>query len=342
MKSKLLIITGHFAIWILLIALPLMFNGRALANIMPGNKTFVFGPFLFFNFLMIGLFYLNYFVLIPQLLFKNKYFLYFLSFGLLFLIMSFIPLLGRLFEGGPPPPMPMRPMLGRDRSILSILNTNSFLMFSAVFTSSIALRMYSRLLFLEKEKAEATLSYLRSQVNPHFLFNTLNSIYAVTMKTEPKGAEMISRLSEMMRYNMREAHMGKVELKHELENLSNYIELQRVRLTDNVKLSYTCISETKGKQIAPLLLLPFVENAFKYGVNSQTDSEIEIDIQLIDDVFSFKVRNTIVPVKRLETEGGIGIENTKNRLDLMYPDRSTISIKSNPEFFEVTLKIILT
>lgn len=341
MKKQLIIVIVHISIWLALITLPLMMNGQALASMRPGNHSFVYGPFFFFNFLMIGLFYLNYFVLIPKFLFKKKYVTYFLLFGLLFVVMNALPEIGRLFEHRRPP-MP-RPQMDMDRGrhVFLILHTNSFLMYAAVFAASIALRMNNRLSYLEKEKVAARLSYLKSQVNPHFLFNTLNSIYAVTLKTEPQGAEMISRLSEIMRYNMKEAQMDKVRLSKELENLTNYIELQKVRINDNVHLRYTYKGDFDAYEIAPLLLLPFVENAFKYGVNSEEESIINVEVELSGSTLRFLVQNTKVNIAHNEDEGGIGISNTRNRLDFIYPNRHKLAIDDGEESFEVSLEIQL-
>lgn len=343
MKRKLKVILVHISIWLALITFPLILNGQALANIRPGNNSFVYGPFFFINVLMIGIFYLNYFLFIPRFLFKKQYITYFLICGLTFILINELPRIGMLIERRRPPmPFPMsREDMERGRNILMILHTNSFLMYAAVFTASIALRMNNLLNTMEKEKYAAQLSYLKSQVNPHFLFNTLNSIYAVSLKTAPQAADMVSHLSEMMRYNMREAQMDRVSLRKELDNLTNYVELQKVRIHNKVKLRYVVNGKVENQEIAPLLLLPFVENAFKHGVSPEQDSIVFIEITVDTSVLRLLVRNTKVHLPEQHGEGGLGIENTVNRLDLIYPGRHLLSIDDRNDTYSVSLEITL-
>lgn|SRR3989338_4014845 len=346
MKSKVSVVLAHVFIWLTLITLPLLMNGRILTDLKSGNNAFVFGPFFFFNLLLIGIFYLNYFLFIPRFLFKKKYVQYFVICGLMFLLMKFVPIaVGMLIYGPPPKLTPSEIPINfqeKGRHILPMLQTSSFLMYVTVFTASIALRINSRMKELEKEKFEAQLSFLKSQINPHFLFNTLNSIYSVSLKTSPSVANMISRLSEMMRYNMHDSQMDRISLKRELENLSNYIEFQKVRVDENIELIYTIESEVGDAQITPLLLMPFVENAFKYGVNPEQKSVIMIKVSVVDSLLCLLVKNTIVEIQERDNKVGIGIENTRKRLKLMYAGKHQLSTHSENNIYSVSLEVLLT
>jgi LytS/YehU family sensor histidine kinase len=217
------------------------------------------------------------------------------------------------------------------------------LMFTLVLIASIALRVNNRWKQTEKERLTAQLSYLKTQINPHFLFNILNNIYSETIDKAPRAADMIDRLSAMMRYTLKETPNDFVPLENEMEYITNYIELQRIRFDSHVKFNF----ETKGffhdKQIAPLILIPFIENTFKHGVNSEENSNISIIIavdkhELHLDVLNNKVEKEIND----DDKSGIGIENTKKRLQLIYPDKHLLSIDDNPTIFNVSLHINLT
>lgn len=341
MNSKYKVILIHSSIWLVIIAFPLLFNVRELSNINQNRNSFIFGPFFVVNSMMIGIFYLNYLLFIPKFLFKKRYVEYVVICVLLFLAITGLPRLGMMFHiRKPPMPMPM-PEMQKGRHLLTILYTNSFLMYVAVFAASIALRLNNRIKSLEKEKIAAQLAYLKSQVNPHFLFNTLNSIYSVSLKEAPQAADMVSRLSEMMRYNMREAQLEKVSLKKELENLTNYIELQKVRLDEKVALKYTIGGTVKEQQIAPLLLLPFIENAFKHGVSSEEESIILIEIVVDLSSIRLLVKNTKVEVNYPKDDAGLGVENTKNRLEFIYPKHHQLSINDDVASYSVFLEITL-
>jgi LytS/YehU family sensor histidine kinase len=192
----------------------------------------------------------------------------------------------------------------------------------------------------QKEKLSAELSYLKAQINPHFLFNTLNTIYSLSIQQSPETPKAVIELSEMMRYVTTEAHQDFVSLEKEIKYLDNYIALQKLRLESTVELLYTVKGETAGKKISPLLLMPFIENAFKHGVNPEEESMIRIDIEMTENqlhlfVFNQKVTRTIEP----REESGIGILNAKNRLELMYPGQYDLQIKDASKDYSVSLFI---
>lgn len=198
---------------------------------------------------------------------------------------------------------------------------------------------------LEKQKINTELSLLKAQINPHFFFNTLNSIYALTHVNVEKSREALHTLSRMMRYVIYDTHAGFISLHKEVEFLKDYIDLMKLRITDNVKVTFEA-GTLQDLPVAPMLFLPFVENAFKHGVSGIHHSSIYIGIKQDGKTIKLEVRNTLLPVKRvvLEESSGIGLANTRRRLDLLYPDKYELFIaeKTSENEFKVELTISLS
>jgi LytS/YehU family sensor histidine kinase len=174
------------------------------------------------------------------------------------------------------------------------------------------------------------------------LFNTLNNIYATALDTSPKSADMVEKLSAMMRYTMRETHKDFVMLEDEINYNNNYIELQKVRLDNSVKIEYNSVNDFASLQIAPMLLIPFIENAFKHGINPEQESHIKINIALQENKLHMVVLNNKVSTQQETTEqSGLGIKNAKNRLELIYPSKHLLTINESDKHFEVSLYINL-
>ena len=289
---------------------------------------------------LVGIFYLNYFILIPRFLFKRKYLLYGLLSGLSMFVSFAMPrVILLLLDIGPFRQFEQSPVL---QKIFPLVITNTILMFTVIFLASIVLRLNNRWKQTEEEKLSAQLAYLKTQINPHFLFNTLNSIYGVTIGKSPEGAEMVSQLSEMMRYTLRESQQELVSLAKELQYIENYIELQKNRLDDNIQFEFAITGQPASLQIAPLLLIPFIENAFKHGVNAEQESKIVIRIDIKGRELHLIVTNNKVEVQSQHLEhSGIGVQNTKNRLKLIYPDQYLLSIVDTAEIYTVSLHLNL-
>src|ERR1700748_3501739 len=184
------------------------------------------------------------------------------------------------------------------------------------------LKISNRLKLAEREKVNAELSYLKAQINPHFLFNTLNSIYSLAIEKSDYTATAVVKLSGMMRYVITDASHKFVSLEKEINYISDYIELQKIRLDDSIKLSYSVSGDPADKIVAPLVLISFIENAFKYGVNAEENSEIKIHIDSTKGYVHLRVFNKKVKIQQVNTHtSGLGIENTINRLQLLYPGR---------------------
>ncbi|RMG74812.1 MAG: sensor histidine kinase [Bacteroidetes bacterium] len=176
---------------------------------------------------------------------------------------------------------------------------------------------------LEQAKLQAELSALKHQINPHFLFNILNGLYGLAFRNDDEAtAEGIAKLSQMMRYLLYESNDAQVPLEQEILYLENYIDLQKLRLNEATRVHFRVEGDTTGKQIVPMILIPFVENAFKHGISSVRPAEIVIALHLKDRQLVFQVEN---PIQRPEASphgpvGGIGLQNVRQRLALLYPD----------------------
>ncbi len=201
-----------------------------------------------------------------------------------------------------------------------------------------------KLSLLEREKLNAELSALKSQINPHFLFNSLNNLYALALDKDEKTAPLILKLSKGLRYMLYESNEHFVPLENEIEYLENYLELQKLRSNQKVKIDFFVEGEVEGKQIAPMLFIPFVENGFKHGVKGEIDNAfIKIQLQATDNQLVFKSENNKGQVDEVEPEKyrGIGLSNVKRRLELLYPERYKLNILDGIDTFSVELIIRL-
>ncbi|WP_259070414.1 sensor histidine kinase [Mucilaginibacter sp. X4EP1] len=197
---------------------------------------------------------------------------------------------------------------------------------------------------LEAVQLDTEIKFLKSQVNPHFLFNTLNNLFSMAQqKGNDDLADGISKLSGMMRYMIYESNEEYVPLKKEIEYLDNCILLNKLRYADDeVKVLFNFPQQTEGVLIAPMLFIPFVENAFKHGVAIGQSSQIDISIAVANKQLIFTCENTIYTVKKMDDEkSGIGLENVKRRLELVYPRKHQLVIKDSDGKFAVELKINL-
>lgn len=197
---------------------------------------------------------------------------------------------------------------------------------------------------LESLNTQSELSQLKSQINPHFLFNSLNSLYGLALEeSSPKTSTGIQKLSEMMRFMLRENVEDKIEISREFEYVENYIELQKLRVDGNekVRLEYEIDKACEGK-ITPMLIIPFIENAFKHGVSAHHNSWIEIKLNCSKEAIHLNVKNSNhKKSKSTEEESGIGLENVRQRLAMLYPEKHLFQLFENEESFESNLKIEL-
>lgn len=340
MKNLLITISIHVIAWGLLLMIPFLSTYQVFKSFASIDDISLV-PIIILSLILIIIFYFNYFVLIPKFLLLKKYLLY-VSALVLTIVTTFV--LSRIFlklsDFNPDNLVNINPALIK---IEPVIRANTFLMLIISILASISLTINNHLRQLEKEKLVAQISSLKSQINPHFLFNTLNNIYATAIDASPRTADMIEKLSQMMRYTMKETQNDFVPLEEEINYLNNFIELQKLRLESKIKFDYTIEGDFTELQIAPMLLIPFVENAFKHGVNSEQNSNIRINIKANESELHFLIANNKVNIQSdlRENSSGLGIENTKHRLALIYPSKHLLTIKETENDFIVSLHINL-
>lgn len=374
MRVKLVQVISHITGWVFFFSLIFIF----LSNTPSGQTGFVqrlfSAPFIIFSTTYIVLFYVNNYLLVPRLYLQKKYLWYAGSLiALFFIVYTISPFDGLMRQrqgGGPqtfmpppggdrerlpmPPPQPGtssyppppggRPQMRQPRKNTDI---NSIILFITVIAISTAIPVIKqwrvtekRALLAEAQKATAELYMLKSQVNPHFLFNTLNNIYSLAVTNSPHTASSIMKLSKMMRYLTDEVTEDFVSLDDEIECINDFIDLQKLRIS-NTTVDFTVTGETGSQQIAPLLLMTFVENAFKYGISSHSHSAIDIAITIAAGKIEFTCTNKIHPNKTTAQREGTGIANVKQRLQLLYPGKHLLVIDSSDNTFTVQLTIQL-
>jgi LytS/YehU family sensor histidine kinase len=196
---------------------------------------------------------------------------------------------------------------------------------------------------LAKEKIKAELQLLKAQVHPHFLFNTLNNIYYFTMSGSMKAPEMIKKLSDLLNYILHECDRSFVPLEKEIKMIQDYMALEKIRYGEHMNMSVELPDDCKNKMIAPLILIPFVENSFKHGTSKVLASAyIKLIISIEDDTLYFSLINSKPPNgETVITKGNIGLKNVRKRLELLYPIEHILTIKTEPEVFTIDLKIKL-
>jgi len=198
---------------------------------------------------------------------------------------------------------------------------------------------------LQHKNTESELNFLKSQINPHFLFNTLNNLYALTLKKSDQAPEIVLKLSEMMRYMLYECNEELVPLRKEVNYLENYLELEKLRQKKNIKIDFLVSGLIKDQKIAPLMFIPFLENSFKHGLNNQlSDGYVKILLKINDEEVHFSIDNSkaeSAPKPNAKKSGGIGLVNVRRRLDLLYPNSHELNIKNSPTNYYIDLNIKL-
>ena len=287
--------------------------------------------------------YFNNYYLVPVFLRKRQYFLYFVSIFLTVSFICFIHIIFLLWAG-----------TIEDAEKYSLWSIEFFINDGISISYTLAITM--TLMFfkqwfekerladkLEKLNIETELKFLKSQINPHFLFNSLNSVYALILSKSDKAPEVVLKLSDILRYILYDGGEKVVGLKKEIEYLENYLELEKIRYGKRLKTQLDVQGETSGKEIAPMIFLPFIENSFKHGVNSNIGNTfITIQFMIDSKGLNFRIENNKPAQKLNETpdyQGGIGINNVKKRLNLLYPGKHTLLIDEEGDTFKVNLSI---
>jgi LytS/YehU family sensor histidine kinase len=194
---------------------------------------------------------------------------------------------------------------------------------------------------LEKERLNSELAFLKNQISPHFFFNTLNNIYSLVQINTDDAQKSILKLSKLMRYLLYETEHGNIQLSQEIEFMKNYIDLMKLRLTQKVDLKVVFPDQYSDTSIPPLLFIPFVENALKHGISYRGPSFVHILMEVNDREIVFTCTNSIVTKTENSTDSGIGLENIKKRLALLFPQSHSLNMEQTDTSFHVQLTIYL-
>ncbi len=372
-KEKKLSIILHIGAWIIVFLLPIF-----LTSIERRQDIHFIGRIVLRSTIYAIIFYTSYLWLIPKLLFRGKKWNFYLSMiamilGLYVLndAISSTLLTSKEFvernrqnknavtNQPPPPGQSLNKAADSSRLSFNPPKPNfkknprwKFDIYNYMFTSvliagfSLGLRMSvkyneneKKRKELEKEKLSSELALLKNQVSPHFFFNTLNNIYSLIEINTKEAQNAVLQLSKLMRYLLYESEKGDTKISSEIAFMKNYIDLMKLRVSDKVKLTYTFPEDYKDFPFPPLIYIPFIENAFKHGVSYREKSFIDINFSISGNELIFVSQNSVAPKKEETTESGIGLENARRRLGLIFPDAHQLEINQENHVFEVILKI---
>jgi two-component system LytT family sensor kinase len=350
-NNKLYIIL-HVSAWAILFILPLY-----LMNYETDKHSFFLKSIYLRTSIYVFVFYINYLWFIPRFLFSGKLKTYIISLAITLSCLFFVNEKGHeiffrdvmknqvvreTFEKlGKEKDLPKNPPLK--------YHLYDFLLTTLLVTGfSIGLKISGKLIKnekekkeLEKEKLNSELAFLKNQISPHFFFNTLNNIYSLIQINTNDAQNSVLKLSKLMRYLLYESEGGDTMMSKEIEFMKNYIDLIQLRLTPKVDLKVSLPENYTDIPIAPLLFIPFIENAFKHGVSNRDKSFIHISLRMTGNEILFTCSNSkiINTSNNNENESGIGLENIIKRLKLLFPYKHVIDIKQTDDAFEVILKI---
>lgn len=361
----------HVLAWAVFLSLPLLFMGNR--NIAT-TDVLQRWEFWFFGFCFVVPYYLNSYLFTPYIIRTRNYVLYIISllciiFACAFWLRPFDRLMQMggvekrgqpMFSGKriPPPPLvyeqgsPFPEALkGRqpgpppDRGRIDLASVYILVMV-IVLGSLVRIIQYwmqsqQRIQEVQHEWTKTELAFLKAQVHPHFLFNTLNNIYSLALVGEPSTATSIYKLSQLMRYYMDERNEEKVSLKEEVQAIQDFIALQKLRIGPNCTLRERYEGVDTDKQIHAFILLPFIENAFKYGLRASGACYLDFAIQIAEDYCLMEVKNSISPELPEQTGSGIGLKNVRKLLEHLYPNSFQLDIRQDKEAFFVKLMLYI-
>ena len=285
--------------------------------------------------------YLTNYILIPRLLYKKKY----IDFVGAFIILIVASSLVKVYTIGEILHQPRLFSLSgnlKARLYENVISDFFLVLAGAAFRLVFDyIQVQQRLAEVAKEKAETELNFLKSQINPHFLFNSLNSVYFLINKDNPEARNALHKFSEMLRYQLYEMSGDKIPVEKEINYLKDYVDLQQLRKDEKYSVQFNYAPDVKEFFIEPLLLIPFVENAFKHiSHNNDKTNFVKLDMSRSNGTFLFTVENsreTGQPVT--EKKGGIGLKNVKRRLELLYPGKHELKIDETDQTFSVKLNL---
>lgn len=285
--------------------------------------------------------YVTNYLLIPYLFYRKKYFL----FGLVFIVFVFASSVFKMYIEGQLTHSPQTfNLFDRfkvrfyDNVIPHYLLVSTGAAFKLLIDYA---RVQRRLGEMAKEKAEAELNFLKSQINPHFLFNSLNSVYFLIEKENVPAREALHKFSDMLRYQLYECGDNKIAIEKEISYLQDYVDLQKLRRGEGDDVQFHYSPNVKGFLIEPFLLMPFVENSFKHLSHFSNGKKnlVKIEADRVNGEFHFNVCNTVEYTSTKTPAGGIGLKNVKRRLELLYPNKHVLEIKEQNNLFDIRLKL---
>lgn len=293
--------------------------------------------------LLVPIAYFTSLVLVPRLFIKRRYWQFALSIVVISFVWPPLPIyLGNLidmeFFGARPED------LDEPFDIAGVLVMMVIMGISTLVNMTWrSIRQQGKVDKLEKERLVTELSLLKNQISPHFFFNTLNNLYALSLEQSEETPGVILKLSEMMRYTIYECNGTHVPVSKEVKYLENYIGLQQMRHHRKAEIEFLKYLGEKEVEICPLVLIVFLENAFKHGVDgAEGDAFVRLQLETSHNMLRFRIENSMAPARSLDEPGGIGLENASKRLDLVYGNQYSLQIDEADGIFCVDLEIDLT
>lgn len=348
-KIKIIEIILHIIFWTMMPLIVLMQDQTIMVGIFKSSDPNFYYAVAYGTIFNMIIFYIATYIILPYYFSKKKY-----LFGVIFTLLYFVFV--SLLEGAadyiiisnfyfPPGSPEIAERIGDQVFAAAIFMNIPFILIVFIYRISKDWYKNERIKqILKEEKLKSELQFLKSQINPHFLFNTLNNLFGIARKIDAMPvADGIAKLSHLMRYMLYDSEVDFVTLEKEVNYLNNYIDLQKLRIESvkNIHLSIKLNNYNPELKIAPLILIPFVENAFKHGISIKEKSEIEIELKTNKNIVEFRVSNTINKLRknRDEENSGFGLKNVQKRLDLLYPERYSLNIKEDTDNYSVSLSI---
>jgi len=335
----------HISFWLVYLS----FFLYQVSNFRRGRDDFEWGPAIGIGTVQLiftmSVAYLNYYIFLPRFLNHRKVWRYLLEFIIPFAIaITLRILLTRYLIDG------YTYQRKFFYSTFHIVETALITLFISLFIAMVRFaadwfELAERKKEMETQKLTAELNFLKAQINPHFLFNTLNNLYYLAYSKSENTTEVIAKLSQMMRYMIYDANHLQVPLKKEIEYMQNYISLERLRLNNQTPISFDVEGPVDQLLIAPFILITFLENAFKHGVsNNDTSSWVKVRMHAEAHSCVYVVENSKITSVKKESEekSGIGLQNVRRRLELTYPGRHELLVSEDEKSYRVTLKLQLS
>jgi hypothetical protein len=354
-KDKNIVLQGSIVVaaWLCFFMLPIQFfyyniffYDRARS---PFESRQFITTFIVSNLLLICFYYLNSKVLIPKLLAVKKIWKYIAIILLCFFIYLSSIYFIRATSNETKTFLLSVAAKGLDYSGPYFFSGGAVTLFLLAFVVSTGIKVITQWFNAEeikeeisRQQLETELNLLKTQVNPHFLFNTLNSIYSLAIANNQKTADAVLKLSRIMRYTLEDCKDNSVALQQEIDFINSYIELQKLRLTNNNAVCFATCGNISSARIAPFVFIPFIENAFKYGTSTHRPSSINAMLQVSPQAINFTCENHFQVNGKQKVEGtGTGINNAKRRLELLYPKKHDLKIVTEDHLYKVSLTINL-